>query len=301
MNNKVKEIISLIKRSIKKFNVDEPVRMASSTAFFTMFAMAPIIIIIISAVGLVMEEETIRNKAYEELQALIGQQGTGYIKTLVSNFRGTERNIIGTIIGLVIFFLASTTFFIVVQKTLNHIWRIRAKPSHDFLKTLKDRVLSLGLILSLGFILLVSLLVDAGMSILNDFLMRNLPEFTVVIMTIANYLLSFAVVTLIFAMIYKFLPDAIIKWRVVWMGALITAALFTAGKFLIGFLLGSSNIGVMYGAAGSLVIILLWVFYSSMIFYLGAEITQQYAETYSRGITPKQNAVSIEIKELPKE
>jgi membrane protein len=301
MKNKIKEILSLIKRSIKKFNVDEPVRMASSTAFFTMFAMAPIIIIIISAVGLVMEEDTIRNKAYEELQALIGQQGTSYVKTLVDNFSGTERNIIGTIIGLVIFFIASTTFFIVVQKTLNHIWRIRAKPSHNFLKTLRDRVLSFGLILSLGFILLVSLLIDAGLSILNDFLMRNLPDFTVVIMTIANYLLSFAVITLIFAMIYKFLPDAIIKWRVVWIGALITAILFTMGKFLIGFLLGSSNIGIMYGAAGSLVVILLWVFYSSMIFYLGAEITQQYAETYSRGIIPKRNAVSIEIKELARE
>lgn len=301
MKIKFREIFFLIKRSIRKFNEDDPVRMASSTAFFTMFAVAPIIIIIISAVGLVMEEATIRNKAYEELQALVGQQGTEYIKSLVSNFRGTERNIIGTIIGVVIFFIASTTFFIVVQKTLNHIWRIKAKPSHDFLKTLKDRVMSFGLIISLGFILLVSLFIETGLSVLNDFLTRNLPDFTVVIMTIANYLLSFGIITLIFAMIYKFLPDANIKWRVVWTGALITAVLFTAGKFLIGFLLGNSNVGVMYGAAGSLVVILLWVFYSSMIFYLGAEITQQYASTYSRGITPKRNAVSIEIKELKKE
>jgi membrane protein len=301
MKKKIRQIFNLLKRSVIKYKKDDPVRLAGTTAYFTVFALAPILIIIISVIGLLMGEETISTKAYEELRELIGQQGTAYIKNLVSNFQDRQQNIAGTIIGIVVFLISATTFFTILQKSLNHVWRIRAKPSHNILKTLKDRLLSFGLILSLGFIILISLLMDAGLSILRDFLNDLFPDFTLIIMQVTNQIFSFAVIMVIFALIYKFLPDAIIKWGVVWMGAFITTLLFTIGKFLIEFFLGTSNIGVMYGAAGSLVVILLWVFYSSLIFFFGAEITQQYAEMYSHKIIPKENAIKIKIKEIDEE
>ncbi|MFW5656361.1 MAG: YihY/virulence factor BrkB family protein [Bacteroidota bacterium] len=295
-----KDVKTLLAGASKKFKEDDPIRLAGTTAYFTVFAVAPIIIIIVSVIGLLLGEETIREKAYEELEGLINEEGTEYIKSLVSNYQGTQKNITGTIIGVIIFLITSTTFFTVLQKSLNFVWRIRAKPSRNLIKTLKDRLLSFGLILSLGFIMVISLLIDAGLSILDDFLQNKFPYITVILMKTGNFLLSFAVVMVIFAMIYKFLPDAVIKWKVVWFGSFITTLLFTLGKFLIGFALGNSNIGVMYGAAGSLVVILLWVFYSSLIFFYGAEITQQYAEQFSHTILPKKNAVQIKISEVEK-
>ncbi len=298
MKKYLKQTIALLKMSAAKYKKDDPLRLAGTTAYFTVFAMAPIIIIIVSVVGILMGQESIQEKVFSELQSLIGGEGTKYIKDLVSNFQDTERGVIGTIVGFLIFIITATTFFTVLQKSLNHVWKIRAKPSHNILKSLKDRLLSFGLILSLGFILLISLVVDAAFSFLNDYLRDRFPDLTVYGFKIVNFAISLAITTFIFAVIYKFLPDARIKWRVTWVGAAITAGLFYLGKFLIGIFLGNTNIGVMYGAAGSLVVILLWVFYSSIIFFFGAEITQQYAEMYSHSIEPKDYAVTIEVNEV---
>jgi membrane protein len=291
----------LISNSVKRYNVDDPLRLAGTTAFFTIFALAPVLIIILSVTGILLEEEAIRVKVFEELEKLIGQQGTSYIISLVSNYPDIQKSYIGTIVGVIIFIIASTTVFVVIQRSINYIWRIRAKPRYNFLKFLKDRLLSFGLILTLGFILMVSLFIDAGLSILKGYISQLMPDFTVFLIRVANFVFSFAITTLIFAMLYKFLPDAIIKWRVTWIGAVITAFLFIVGKTLIGLLLGKTDIGLMYGAAGSLVTILLWVFYSSMILYFGAEITQQYAEIYSHNIIPKEHAVAIHINEIKEE
>jgi len=298
MKEKIKNIILLLKLSIKKYIKDDPVKLAATTAYFTIFAMAPIVIIITSGAGILLGKESIQQKVFEELTSMIGEQGTKYIQNIVVNYQGTDKNIVGTIVGFVIFIFTSTTFFKVLQNNLNYIWRIRVKSSHSFLKYLKDRLLSFGLIFSLGFIMLVSLLIDAAISFFRDYLEQLLPNLTFTFIEIGNSILSFGIVTLVFALTYKFLPDVRIKWKVTWIGALITAFLFVVGKFIIGFALAQSNIGLMYGAAGSLVVILIWVFYSSMIFFFGAEITQQYAEMYSHSIEPKHYAVKIEINEV---
>lgn len=295
---KMKKAITLLKKSIQKYRKDDPVRLAGTMAYFTIFAIAPTIIIVVSATGILMGQEKIQDKVFVELNQLIGEQGTQYIRNLVDYYHGTQKSIIGTIVGFIIFIITSTTFFKVMQNSLNFIWRIRVKSSKNFVKSMKDRILSFGLILSLGFILLVSLLVDAAFSLLGDFMEKLLPDLTVFLLEIGNFIISFGIVVVIFAVIYKFLPDARIKWKVTWTGALITALLFTIGKIIIGLALGNSNIGIMYGAAGSLVVILLWVFYSSIIFFFGAEITQQYAEMYAHRITPKNYAVEIEINEV---
>lgn len=150
----------------------------------------------------------------------------------------------------------------------------------------------------MGFLMLVSLLIDAGLAFLKDYLVTKIPEATVIIFEIINYVVAFIIITFIFAIIYKYLPDAKIKWRVTWVGALVTAALFSFGKYIIGFALANSNIGFMYGAAGSIVVFMLWIFYSSIILFYGAEITQQFAEKFSKDIQPKSYAVKFEIKEI---
>ena len=297
----LKSAKKVIVRAIRKFRKDDPVRLAGTTAYFAIFAMAPIVIIIISLAGLIMGKQEISTQVYDQLNTLIGNQGTEYIKSLVENYNSRDQNMIGTIIGVVVFLITSTTFFTVLQNSINHVWRVKAKPRHNILKALKDRLLSFGLILSMGFLLLVSMLIEAAISFLKDYMDKIFPGVEVILIDVTNILLTVAILTLIFALIFRFLPDAVVKWKVTWIGALITAVLFEGGRALIGLFLGNSNIGLMYGAAGSLVVILLWVFYSSLIFFFGAEITQQYANLYAKDIVPKKYAVKIEISEATEE
>lgn len=290
----------IIVRSIRKYQKDDPVKLAGTTAFFTIFAIAPIFIIITAVIGFVIGEDTISDRIYEELNSLIGKEGTGFVATIVENFRETDRNILGTIIGVSVFLIASTTFFTILQNSLNHIWRVRAKPKSNIIKALKDRLLSFGLILSIGFIMLVLLIIDAALSFFGDFLANYIDQYALVLIRPINIAISFGLLVLIFALIYRYLPDTRMQWKVTWVGAIVTAVLFIAGRYIIGLMLGIANIGVMYGAAGSAVIFLLWVFYSSIILFFGAEITQQYAEYYNYDIQPKDYAVRIEISEVGK-
>jgi membrane protein len=287
----------IVVRALKQYRKDDPIKLAGTTAFFTIFAIAPIFIIITSLLGIILGQDEITRRILNEIESLIGGEGAEFVETIVENFRGTERNIPGTIIGLVVFLIASTTFFTILQNSLNYIWRIRAKPRSNLLKSLKDRLLSFGLILSIGFILLVLLIVDAALSFFADFLTEYIDEYAIVLMRIINIIVLFGVLVLIFALIYRYLPDTRIKWKVTWVGAIITAALFVVGRYVIGLALGMADIGVMYGAAGSVVIFLLWVFYSSIILFFGAEITRQYAIYFDYDIKPKDYAVRIEISE----
>ncbi|MFW6212335.1 MAG: YihY/virulence factor BrkB family protein, partial [Spirochaetota bacterium] len=215
----VKEIVV---RAFKKYGRDDPIQLAGTTAYFVIFAVAPILIIITSVLGLVIDEQTVSSKLFDEINSLVGEQGGEFIQTLVQNFQESERNVAGTIIGVVVFLIASTTFFSVLQHNLNFIWRVRATPKSGVLKTLKDRLLSFGLILSLGFILLISLVIDAALAFFRDFLEGYVDRVTMYIIEPANFIVSFLVVVLVFALIFKFLPDAKITWRVTWIGAIIT-------------------------------------------------------------------------------
>lgn len=292
------KIWDLIKDAAKKYGKDDPIKLAGTTAYFTIFAIAPILIIIISVLGIFLGEESISSKLYAEINNLVGKESAEFIREIVDNYQSQEKGIIGTIIGIVIFLVASTTFFTILQNSLNYIWRIKVKPKNNILKALKDRLLSFGLILSLGFIMLVSLLIDAAISFVKNYLTDLFPDITLVLIQAANIIISFAITTFIFAIIYKFLPDAKIRWRVTWIGALITASLFFLGKFLIGLALGSTNVGALYGTAGSVVLFLLWVFYSSIILFFGAEVTLMYSLKFDRDIIPKNYAVRFEIDEV---
>ena len=295
----LKDLWQLLKGAANKFGKDNPIMLAGTLAFFTIIAIPPIIIIIISVIGYFIGEQAISHEIYRELQYLIGEEGAKFIQEIVRSYESSEKeNIWGTIFGVIVFLLASSTFFVIIQNSLNHVWHVKPKPKYGMLKVLKDRLISFGMILSLGFFMLVSLLLDSILAFFGNYLKDIMPNLTVAMVYVGEYIISFGLTTLVFASMFKFLPDAKVEWRVVWVGALTTAILFTLGKVLIGLGLGNSDISNMYGAAGSVIIILLWVFYSSLIIFFGAEVTQQYAEKYERYIEPKKYAVKVETREV---
>ncbi len=297
---KPKQVWQVLKSSVKKFGKDKPVELASTLAFFTILAIPPILIILITILGWIMGEQDASKEVYTQVRALLGQEGTGMIRDVVASYRGTERDTLGMIVGIVVFVVAASTFFVTIQNSLNTIWKVKPKPKSNLLKILIDRSISIGIIISLAFIILVSLLLDAGVAIMGQYISEIVPWLDESIIYGLDILISLSLSTLVFMILFKFLPDARIKWRVTFVGALITAVLFTIGKFLIGLGLGNSDVGTMYGAAGSVVIVLLWVFYSSLILFFGAEITQQYAEQMDKTIRPKEHAVKIETREVEK-
>jgi membrane protein len=254
MKEKFKRIFELMKRSVKKFKQDNPMQLAGTTAFFAIFAIAPLIIIIVSVAGMLLGQEQIQTKLFTEIDQFFGEQGAQYIRSIVENLQDTRKGIIATIVGFAIFIFISTTFFSVLQSSLNYIWRVRAKPKSNLLRNLYDRLISFVLILILGFVMLLSIIVDAARSLLKDYMQESFPDLTILIIEVGNFVFYFAITMIIFATIYRFLPDAHIKWRVTWVGAFITALLFVAGKAIISFGLGSINIGAIYGAAGSIIL-----------------------------------------------
>ncbi|REE02081.1 YihY/virulence factor BrkB family protein [Marinoscillum furvescens] len=299
MKHSYRSILLLVRKAITKYIKDDPIRLSGTTAFFMLLAVAPIVIIMTNMAGMLIDQNLVTEKVLAQTEAMIGPQGREYIQMLIeSSGKSKDQSLVRSLVGIGIFIGISTTLFHVVQNAINYIWRVRSKPQNNLLQTLKDRTLSFGLLLSIGLIMLITLLLDAGISLLDDYLSATFPTATVILIRSLHLIVSFGVATLIFALIYRFLPDARIKWHVTWIGALITAALFTIGKFIIGALLGSSGLADLYGAAGSIVIVLLWFFYSSIIFYFGAEITQQYGEIYAKDIQPQNHAVRIKITEV---
>jgi membrane protein len=298
MKKKLKSVWKILLRSVKEYKKNDPIKLAGTTAFFTIFAVAPILIILISVLGFVLEEDTVRQRIFEEVESIIGLQGAEYIEKLVDNFRNQQQTTIGAIIGILVFLIASTTFFTILQNSLNFVWRVKAKPRNNLLKALKDRLLSFGLILSIGFVLLVMFVGDLALSYFTDFLEGYIDEYAFILIRPIGIVFSFAIMVLIFALIYRYLPDTKTKWNVIWVGAIVTALLFIIGRYIIALGLGMADIGIMYGAAGSVVIFILWVFYSSLILFFGAEVTKQYASYYNIDIMPKDYAVKIKIQEV---
>ncbi len=288
----------ILKKSIIKYREDNPIKLAATLSFITLFAIPPILIMVITAIGFFIGEDFASGKIYKDLTELVGYKSAALIENVIKNYRVSGASTGRMIFTVFVFIVASTTFFAIIQNSLNYIWRVRPKPKYNFLKNIRDRALSFVIIFSLGSLFFASLFMDIAMAVLKDYLNAVLPDFTYIVLKTVRLLFSFTAFTITFAVFFKFLPDVRIKWRVTWMGAIITAILFTLGKYLIGFGLSHVYIESMYGTAGSVVVFLLWVFYSSLIFYYGAEITEQYAETFSKNIVPKKNAVEFEIKEI---
>jgi membrane protein len=244
----------------------------------------------------------VEGKLYLQLSSLIGSEAALQTQNILSNAQQTHASTLGAIIGFTILFIGATGVFTEIQGSINFIWSVKAKPKKSWLKYLLNRLLSFSLVVGLGFVLLVSLILNALLTLLSETLTRRFPEFPVSLFNLANSLFILVIITCLFAVIYKVLPDATIAWKDAWIGSIFTAALFLLGKFLIGYYLGRANLGVTYGTAASIIILLAWVYYSSVILYYGAEFTKVYALYSGEGIRPKQTAVFIiksETKEIP--
>lgn len=294
---------NLLKTTFKEFIDDNVVKLSASLAYYTVFAIGPLIMVIISLTGLFFDKEDITARLYYQIQLLVGKTGAEQIFSIVNNIQSqnSDATLFSTI-SIAILIFSATTVFADIQDSINYIWSIRAKPKKGWLKYIQNRLLSFSIIIGLGFLLMVSLLVNTVTDALTDRLQRLFSEDMVDVFRIVNALILYVIVSLLFGVIYRVLPDAKIKWHDAMRGAWFTGALFLLGKFLIGYYLGSSTIGTTYGAAASVVIILSWVYYTSIILYFGAEFTKVYALKLGGGIVPYDTAVFIvkrEAKEMP--
>jgi membrane protein len=284
------DIWNLLKDTFTDWNEDKAPRLAAALAYYTVFAIAPTLIIAIAVASLVFEGA--QEQIISQISALIGPQAGEAIQTLIENRQSDTSNIIATIVGIVTLIIAASGLFGQLQDALNTIWEVEPKPGQGILAILKQRFLSFTMVLGVGFLLLVSLVISAVLSAIGGAL-GGPPEEQTIVWQVINALVSFGVTTLLFALIFKVLPDVKVAWSDVWIGALATALLFSIGKFLISQYLATESTASSYGAAGALVLLLLWVYYSAQILFLGAEFTQVYAKAYGSKIEPAENAVAV--------
>ena len=285
----------LLKQTFTEWSNDKVPRLGAALAYYTVFAIVPLLIIIIAIIGLVYGQEAAQSYILDQIAGLVGEQSANAIKDMIHRANQPSTGIVATVVAVVTLLFGASGLFGQLQDALNTIWGVEPKPGRGIWGLIKDRFLSFMAVLGTGFLLLVSLVLSAALSAFGKWFGGWLPAPELVLQGF-NLIISFGVITVLFAMMFKLLPDARIAWSNVWVGAAITALLFTLGKFLIGLYLGKSDVGSAYGAAGSLVIVLLWVYYSAQILLFGAEFTQVYANTSGASIVPTEQAVAVDDK-----
>jgi membrane protein len=266
---------------------DNVPRMGAALAYYTLFSLAPILIVAIAIAGVAFGPEAVRGEIVGQIQGLVGREGALAVQAMLEGAAKPSSSVPATIIGIITFFLGATGAFLELQADLDAIWRVKPKSRGNFLRDLvMQRAISFGLVLGFGFLLLTSLVVSAALAALHTYMGNAFPG-VAVLWEALNVIVSLIVITLLFAMIYKVLPDVKLAWSDVWVGAMVTAGLFTIGKFLIGLYIGTSAVASTYGAAGSVVVVLVWVYYSSQIILLGAEFTRAYVERFGARPPPE--------------
>lgn len=278
-------------------------KLSGSLAFFTIFALPGLLIIIIWVSDLFYGREIVEGSLYTQIESFVGHSAALSIQETIRNASTTSGGNFATIIGIAALVIGATSVFNEIQDSINRIWRLKTKPRKGMaiLKLVFDRLLSFSMIITMGFILLVSLVINGGMDYLLDNLMTKYPQLTVVLVYILNIVITYFITAFIFAAIFKVLPDARIGWRHVWVGAFVTAGLFMTGRFLISYYLGHNRMTSAYGAAGSIIVVLMWVYYSSMILYFGAAYTHAYAKFKGTNIYPNSYAVLVKQIEVESE
>jgi membrane protein len=266
----------LTKETFKRWLDDRATSMGAALAFYSAFSVAPLLIIVIAIAGMVFGEAAAQGAIVGQLKVLVGEHGAGAIQAMLEAAGRRESGVVATTIGLITLLIGATSAFVELQDSLDRIWRAPKRAGSGVVSFLISRILSFGLVLAIGFLLLVSLVLTTALAALTGYYGHLLPVGTT-LLQVANFIASFLVVTILFAMIYKWLPNVSIAWRDVWIGSAVTALLFNVGRTAIGLYLGQSAIASAYGAAGAFVVLLLWLYYSAQVFLLGAEFTWVYA------------------------
>jgi len=292
----VKELWPTLKESFTDWKEDDALSLGAALAYYTVFSLAPLLVVVIAVAGLAFGREAVEGQLVHQIDGLIGRQGAEAVQTMIAHTARTGSGGLAAVIGLVTILFGASGVFTQLQKSLNKIWEVEPRPDQGISGLVRARALSFGMVLAIGFLLLVSLIAAAALAALDTYLTGLLPGLET-LLQVLSFLLSLALVTLLFAMIFRYLPDVRIAWRDVWLGALVTSLLFAVGKVLIGLYLGHSSTASSYGAAGSLVVLLLWIYYSAQILFFGAEITQVHARRAGRPIAPDEHAVQVaEVK-----
>ncbi len=289
MQIRIKPIFRLLKEAFREWQQDKVSLLAAALAYYTIFSVTPLLVIAIAIAGAVFGEDAAKGEIIQQINNLVGEQGAQVIEIGLANANQPQLGSMASLISLVILLVGASGVFAQLQEALNTVWDVKLKSGGSLWQFLRKRLLSFGMVLAIGFLLLVSLILSAILSGISNLEINLLPGW-VSLFRLLNLAISLGMISLLFALIYKYLPDVKIRWQDVWVGAIITALLFTFGKFLIGLYLGKGSLGSAYGAAGSLIIFLAWVFYSAQILLFGAEFTQVYARKYGRTIRPDKHA-----------
>jgi len=288
-------IWGLTKSAFSEWQEDNAMRLGAALSYYTIFSLAPLLIIVISVAGLVFGQEAARTQILTQIHGLIGDQGAVAIEEILKNASKPSAGIIGTVVGLITLFVGATGVVAELHDSLNTIWEVDAKSPGVLFGYIRQRTVSFAIVLAIGFLLLVSLVISAGLAAIGNFFGGSETLF----FQLLDFITSLIVTTGLFALMFKYLADVQISWRNVWIGAAITAILFTIGKTLTGIYLGRSAVTSTFGAAGSLVVILLWVYYSSQIVFFGAEFIQVYARERGEEIVPKVKNKTVVLKKEP--
>ena len=284
---KPKDIIGLFRDTFKDWSEDKAARLGASLAYYTMFSLGPLLVIVVAIASLVFDDA--QGQIVSKISGIVGKEGGDVIGQTMENANRGGGSIIATIIGIVTLLFGAAGVFGQLKDALNTIWEVKPKPGLGFLNTIKERFFSFTMVLGTGFLLLVSLVISAAVSAFGEIL-RNLVPGADIIGQVLSFLVSFAVVAMMFSLLFKFLPDVKIAWSDVWIGGVVTAALFLLGQFALGLYISMGNVGSAFGAFSAIIIILVWIYYSAQILFLGAEFTQVYTNRFGSRVRPEAHA-----------
>jgi membrane protein len=283
-NFKLRHLPSLLGKTFSLWFNDHPFRLSAIVAYYAVISLPALLVITINVVGSVWGYEIVQGKLTAEFSAVLGKDVAGFIESIITETQKSEKNTISTVLGIGTLLFGATGVFYQLKISLNKIWKVDTTPQSRLWAILVDRLLSFAFVLVLGFLLLVSFVLTTAISMVSDYIRETMPDIFLYVAYSFDLVISIGLITLLFALIFKFLPDVKVKWKTVWIGALITSILFAIGKFLLGLYFGEAEPASTYGAAGTVVLVLLWVSYSSLILFFGAEFTYVYAERYGYGI-----------------
>jgi membrane protein len=283
---KIKHLGQLFTTTSKEWYRKDPFRESAVIAYYAIFSMPGLLVLIVTIAGYFFDKETINENLINQISTTMGGETAAEIKSMLSNASASKSSILATVVGIATILIGATGVFVELQKTFNIIWAVKVASKTGFIAILKTRLFSFGLILAIAFLLTISLVVSTALEAMSHWIKVDSSEFMITLFKILNFIISLGVISTLFGLMFKILPDAEIKWKHVWLGSLVTGILFTIGKTALAYYFGKTNPASVYGAAGSIILMLLWVSYSSMIMFFGAEFTATYAGRYSGDVPP---------------